>query len=63
MRLKSLIGAVYLDAGLEQAQISVEEIFEEELSAIDPRLTAKDPKNGVTRNFSKGRECCYPNIK
>ena len=42
--LESLIGAVYLDAGLEQAQISVEKIFEEELSTIDPGHTAKDPK-------------------
>ncbi len=42
--LESLIGAVYLDAGLEQAQISVEKIFEEELSEINPRCTVKDPK-------------------
>ena len=42
--LESLVGAVYLDAGLEQAQISVAEIFKEELSALDPGRTAKDPK-------------------
>ena len=42
--LESLIGAVYLDAGLEQAQNSVEEIFEEEFNVIDPGRTAKDPK-------------------
>ena len=42
--LEALIGAVYLDAGLEQAQITVEAVFEEELSAIDPGRTAKDPK-------------------
>lgn len=42
--LESLIGAVYLDAGLEQAQITVEAVFEEEFNAIDPGRTAKDPK-------------------
>ena len=42
--LESLIAAVYLDAGFEKARISVEKIFEEELSAIDPGHTAKDPK-------------------
>ena len=42
--LEALIGAVYLDAGLEQAQISVAEIFKEELDAIDPGCMAKDPK-------------------
>ena len=42
--LESLIAAVYLDAGFEQARISVERIFEEELSAIDPGHIAKDPK-------------------
>ncbi len=42
--LEALIGAVYLDAGLEQAQVTVEAVFEEELSAIDPGRTAKDPK-------------------
>ena len=42
--LEALNGAVYLDAGLEQAQISVAEIFKEELDAIDPGCMAKDPK-------------------
>ena len=42
--LESLIAAVYLDAGFEQARMSVEKIFEEELNAIDPGHTAKDPK-------------------
>ena len=42
--LESLIGAVYLDAGLEQAQITVAKIFEPELNAVNPGLAAKDPK-------------------
>ena len=42
--LESLIAAVYLDAGFEQARRSVEKIFEEELNAIDPGHAAKDPK-------------------
>ena len=42
--LESLIGAVYLDAGLEQAQMTVAKIFEPELNAVDPGPAAKDPK-------------------
>ena len=60
--LESLIGAVYLDAGLEQAQISVEEIFEEELSAIDPRLTAKDPKTEL-QELLQGKGMLLPKYK
>ena len=42
--LEALIGAIYLEAGLEQAQLSIEKIFLEELSVINPQNATKDPK-------------------
>jgi len=60
--LESLIGAVYLDAGLEQAQNCVEEIFEQELSAIDLRRTAKDPKTEL-QELLQSRGMLLPKYK
>ena len=60
--LESLIGAVYLDAGLEQAHITVEAVFEEELSAIDPGRTAKDPKTEL-QEFLQSKGLLLPKYK
>ena len=60
--LEALIGAVYLDAGLEQAQITVEAVFEEELSSIDPERTAKDPKTEL-QELLQSRGLLLPKYK
>ena len=60
--LEALIGAVYLDAGLEQAQISVAEIFKEELDAIDPGCMAKDPKTEL-QELLQGKGMLLPKYK
>jgi ribonuclease-3 len=42
--LEAVIGAVYLDGGLNNASAVVEKLLQEEWNSIDPALLVKDPK-------------------
>jgi ribonuclease-3 len=41
---ESIIGAIYLDGGIEPAHTFVLRFFEKQLNEIDPKLIQKDPK-------------------
>ena len=41
---ESIMGAIYLDGGIEAAQQFVSRFFETQLNEIDPQLIQKDPK-------------------
>ena len=41
---ESIMGAIYLDGGIEAAQQFVSRFFEKQLNEIDPQLIQKDPK-------------------
>lgn len=57
--LEAVIGAVYLDAGLDAAARVVTRIFGEALAAIDPRSLGKDPKT-LLQELLQGRHLPLP---
>jgi ribonuclease-3 len=51
--MEAVIGAVYVDGGLGNAEAVVEKLFREELEFIDPELLLKDPKTELQELLQK----------
>lgn len=45
--VEALIGAVYLDAGIDACRTFVETLFSDELAEVDPATAGKDPKTAL----------------
>jgi ribonuclease-3 len=57
--VESIIGAVYLDSGLEQAKAFILRLFDERLQAIDVNEVIKDPKTSL-QELLQGRQQPLP---
>lgn len=55
---ESMIGAIYLDGGIEPTHQFVHRFFETQLNEIDPKLIQKDPKL-YCKNYCKVRRVIY----
>ncbi len=53
--LEALLGAVYLDGGLEACRGVVRSLFAVHFSEVDPQRSAKDPKTAL-QEFLQGRQ-------
>ena len=53
--LESLFGAVFLDAGFDEAQRVVRSLFDPLVSKIDPRASGKDPKTQLQEMLQSRR--------
>jgi ribonuclease-3 len=42
--LEAIIGAIFVDAGFDAARAVIERVFTDELAAVDPAVSGKDPK-------------------
>lgn len=58
--IEAIIGAVYLDAGIDVCQDLILSWFEERLSEIKPGLEQKDPKTQL-QEYLQGRKLPLPN--
>lgn len=56
---ESIIGAIYLDAGLEQARNFILQVFKQQLDAADLSKNLKDPKTQL-QEFLQARGCDLP---
>ena len=57
--VESIIGALYLDSGLEQAKALILRLFDERLQAIDVNEVIKDPKTSL-QELLQGRQQPLP---
>jgi ribonuclease-3 len=57
--VEAVIGAVFLDAGFDEAAGVVEVLFHEALQTIDPHTTGKDPKT-LLQEYLQGRRLPLP---
>jgi ribonuclease-3 len=51
--MEAVIGAVYLEGGLDRARMVVERLLHQELETIDPSLLVKDPKTELQELLQK----------
>jgi ribonuclease-3 len=58
--LEAILGAVYLDAGFEQAQAVIQRLYEPVLSAVDPKTIGKDAKT-LLQEFLQAHKMSLPN--
>jgi len=58
--LEAILGAVYLDAGFEQAQAVIQRLYEPVLSAVDPKTIGKDAKT-LLQEFLQAHKMALPN--
>jgi len=58
--LEAILGAVYLDAGFDQAQAVIQRLYEPVLSAVDPKTIGKDAKT-LLQEFLQAHKMALPN--
>ena len=51
--LEALIGAIYIDGGIEPARQTILDIYQDQLASIDPRAIQKDPKTRLQEFVQK----------
>jgi ribonuclease-3 len=51
--LEALIGAIYVDGGIEPARQTILDIYQDQLASIDPRAIQKDPKTRLQEFVQK----------
>jgi len=60
--LEAIIGAVYLDGGIQAAEQLVLGLFDEQLTAAEPSESLKDPKTRL-QEYLQGRKLPLPNYR
>ena len=57
--LEALIGAIYLDAGFDQALATIQKLYSSRIADIDPKESAKDAKTAL-QEWLQGRRMTLP---
>jgi ribonuclease-3 len=57
--LEAIFGAVYLEAGFEAAQATIERLFQPSMDSLDPKDSGKDPKTSLQEAL-QGRKLPLP---
>lgn len=57
--LEAIFGAIYLDAGFEAAQVTIERLYQSRIEQIDPRQSGKDAKTAL-QEWLQGRRLPLP---
>ena len=57
--LEAILGAIYLDAGFEQAQAVIQRLYEPILNSVDPKTIGKDAKT-LLQEFLQAHKMALP---
>ena len=60
--VEAIIGAIYLDAGLESATATIDKLFAERITKLDPKVQIKDNKTQL-QEYLQSRQMALPDYQ